>query len=269
MLNKKVTIVLTLLLLGTSMYFLARGAQNLFFSDTLNTLSTQKNNLTQSKTTKKPFKHYSAVLNRNLLKAQVRYIPPKKVQPQKQTKIVDLPISQQGWTLLGTIRSDDPQDSFAIILIDRVQQLVKTNRVVKGWKISEIRRRAVVLTKGNKQEILLIDENDKKIAAKSAVKPKFQLTQQSLQAALLDAGNLAKQINIQRSGKGFEIRFLKPDSLFYKLGLRRGDVILKINGKSVKSFKGLSDFTGLMSASSVDFDILRKNKSQKLTNKIL
>jgi len=84
-------------------------------------------------------------------------------------------------------------------------------------------------------------------------------------------GELLKQIDFapyikHRHNEGFYIRWISPNSIFYKLGFRRGDVILSVNGIPIKNTEDLFRVVQIIrNEPSIRVEILR-NGERKILN---
>lgn len=80
--------------------------------------------------------------------------------------------------------------------------------------------------------------------------------------------DLAKAMELKTNQGGF-IEHVMPDSAADEAGIKPGDVITKVNGKSVKTFHELRAKVGSIGAGkSVDFTIVRNGKEQELSAKL-
>ena len=79
---------------------------------------------------------------------------------------------------------------------------------------------------------------------------------------------LAKAMELNTNQGGFIVQVM-PDSAADEAGIKPGDVITKVNGKSVKSFHELRAKVGSIGAGKkVDFTIVRDGKEQELSVKL-
>lgn len=79
----------------------------------------------------------------------------------------------------------------------------------------------------------------------------------------LSGGNILTQIAIvpDPKGKGFKIRTIAPGSIFTKLGLKRGDTLLKVNGNELTASGAMDLFNQLKSETKFTLDIERRGKT--------
>lgn len=102
---------------------------------------------------------------------------------------------------------------------------------------------------------------------------KFTVDQREVQDAL---GNLDKLYTEIRAvpnfagGKvsGMKILSVKSDSIFAKLGLRRGDVLQKINGMELDVKKGFEIFSALKDEKQITLDLVRQGQPTTLDYEI-
>lgn len=98
---------------------------------------------------------------------------------------------------------------------------------------------------------------------------KFTIQKSEIDAAMGNLDQLFTQIRAvpyTKDGKasGMKLLSVKPDSIFSKLGLKRGDVLQKINGKELNIQEGLSLFNTLKDETHLSLDILRRGKAQTM-----
>ena len=110
-------------------------------------------------------------------------------------------------------------------------------------------------------------------AVKAETPGKFTVDQREVQDAL---GNLDKLYTEIRAvpnfagGKvsGMKILSVKSDSIFGKLGLRRGDVLQKINGMELDVKKGFEIFSALKDEKTITLDLIRQGQPTTLDYEI-
>ena len=108
-----------------------------------------------------------------------------------------LPISKQGWKLLGTIVNTGPgKASRAVIQVNGAEQPYREGDTIQGWKIALVQRRTVVVAKGGSKERLLMSEDP--ILQKEDTKPDEQKTvsRARLREELGDVGSLMRAVSV-------------------------------------------------------------------------
>lgn len=97
---------------------------------------------------------------------------------------------------------------------------------------------------------------------------KFAVDQAELDAALSNMERLFTEIravpNFQEGGKasGLKILSIKPGSIFAKLGLKRGDVLARINGVEIDIRRAAELFGQLKDQKTFNLDLQREGKNQ-------
>ncbi len=128
-----------------------------------------------------------------------------------------------------------------------------------GWKLVEIKDKFVILEyKGTEVRVPIkgkefsfkpvkvdLKENTPPKVSKSTERARTITVSKDLVLKLTqNYGELLRQVDfapyiVGGKNKGFKIRWLNPGSIFYKLGFRRGDVIVSVNGVALKNTEDL------------------------------
>ena len=117
----------------------------------------------------------------------------------------------------------------------------------KGWKLLKVGEKYAYLNYGGREvKVSLPEEKTKSKPARVEVKSEkpaaeeFHLTRRLVNRMMADYGRLLSQIDVVpyiENGKtvGFKIRWIMNGSIFEKLGFRKGDVILAVNGVPIRN----------------------------------
>lgn len=230
-----------------------------------------------------PFANYKPIIDRNLFKT-------KKEALEKVVKVdVDnLKPTELRLKLLGTV-SGDQSKTYAVIEDEkeRRQNLYKQGDSVQDATVKMILREKVVLNVNDRDEILEIEKIDtatssttsrggipRTIQPLSSSRPpstqRISLNRSMIDEATQDIGKLMTEASIQPyfengNPEGLRLSRIKMDSIFRKMGLRRGDIITGIDGQSIRSVDdALSLYDRLKSANSVKVEIKRRGQSRIL-----
>lgn len=269
-LTGKVKIFIELLAITTVSYFLASACYTLFFYKEVqapkNVMRAADASTAQQKTA---FTSFDVIAQRNLLK--VKNDAPKPLVSLDGSSSAKPNISQRGFNLLGTILGVDKAHDFAIILLNGNQKLYKVGEAIEGWKILTVMRREILLEQNGVKERLLIDPDSDATAGGNAVK--HVLARSAVKKELGNLENIARSIQLAPRSvdgtKGLQVRFLRANSFFYNMGLRKNDLLIEANGRT---FASLSDATSLLSMlddKMISLDIIRKGKRQTLTYRLV
>jgi len=156
--------------------------------------------------------------------------------------------------LFGTILYDS--GNCAIIADNKKQQrLYRVGDSVENAIVKMILREKVILNVNGNDEILKIEKvlsskkktikpsaakSSKHKTSKSSKRTKIKVKRSELEASLNNLNEVFKQVRVRphfRNGKpdGLTISGIKPQSVFRKLGLKSGDVILGVDGNDIRS----------------------------------
>jgi len=184
--------------------------------------------------------------------------------------------------LLGTV-SGDSENAAAIIQegARKTQGLYKEGDSIQDATIIKILRGKVIVRIGGENQVLTMEEKprsssasrDKRSPVGPAQRPSTTITldRSTLTKSLGDINELLSQVRVRphyKDGKadGLMLSQIKPNTVFTKMRLRNGDVVQRVNGKSISSPDEIMEFyEELKSGSSVSLDITRRGRSRSLT----
>ncbi len=228
-------------------------------------------------TTQQDLSHYQAIIERNLFKTKTETgSGPDKLD------IETLKPTELKLELLGTI-TGDKKEAYAVILDTAVkkQDLYRIGDTIQNATVKMILREKVVLNVNGKDEILGIE----KVSGSQGIRrPSTKLGTESSQnitvkrsqidTAVKDVNALMKQIRIRphfTNGKpdGFRLTGIRPNSIFYKMGLKSGDIIMGVDGKDIESVDdALKFYQSLQSSSNVQLQIKRRGRLKNIDYRI-
>ena len=231
----------------------------------------------------KPLQDYAIIAERNLFGGNAQGL--SEAQSEK-IDIEGMPVAVQslGLKLVGTAVSSKPEDSSAIIedLSTRKQDVYREGDEVKNTRIKKILRHNVIINSGRRDEVLTMVEDEGTEKSAAHVRPtrgrptppsessSIQLDREELESQMADLNELMQQVRIRpfmegRNPAGFLVSNIKPGSLFSKMGLRNGDVIQGVNGQTITTpDQAIELYEGLMQGGSIDLEIKRGRRTQKL-----
>ena len=155
------------------------------------------------------------------------------------------------------------------------QQLLQIDDKVLTASIEKIYRNKIILNVEGEQQILTLEKfqdrqsRRSKTRRPSTKKPrKYNRTikQKEIENAFENITSILKQAQIRPHAKGMRISRIRRNSLFQKLGLRNGDVIVGVNGQRIGSVNdALSLYRGLQTGARVSIDLERRRRPVTIT----
>jgi len=234
-----------------------------------------------------PLSYYRPILERDLFqvghKAQTASVKPS-------VDLENLEKTQLSLKLWGTV-SGDPEQAYAVIedTQKREQNLYRVGDSIQHASIKMILREKIILNVDGKDEVLAMEEGGqpggmmaaaggRRIMPMSA--PQAPREQQiSLQRSMIDESfqdmnKLMTQIAIvpnMQDGQpaGLSLSRIAPDSIFRRMGLRNGDVLLGVNGQPIQSAEdAMRIYEGLKSETAIQLQLKRRGQERSINYNI-
>ena len=168
--------------------------------------------------------------------------------------------------------------SYAMLSRGRENKLLQVNDILEGHKLVKIDKHKVLFSE-NRDDIWLymksnkvINNNIKKVMNGIDI---VQMSKKHVDKYLRKPERLAKTINILPEIKGgifqgFRVKWLMEGTLFYRYGLRVGDLIQKINGKKIVSMAdGIYSYQKILDSKKFSISVLRNNKIKEIKYEIV
>ncbi|MBN1829266.1 MAG: PDZ domain-containing protein [Deltaproteobacteria bacterium] len=218
-----------------------------------------------------PLTDYGAIGERNLFGFRQREAlkGPIDVNVLESTKL--------NLALLGTVAGGD-EDYAVIEEKDKKRQALFTvGDTVAGATIRRIMRGAVVLSVDGRDEVLRMVEPKEtpKTAQAEAGMPTDEgktitIAKATIDDAFANMNEMLSQVRVRPHFKdgnpdGFMLSSIRSDSIFYKLGLRSGDIVLGVNDEQLSSVDDmLSLYQNLKSGSQVALNVRRQGREERM-----
>jgi general secretion pathway protein C len=236
---------------------------------------------TYEQETRRPFANYKPIIDRNLFKTKKEALEKVAKVDVDALKPTDLRLK-----LLGTV-SGDQSKAYAVIEDEkeRQQNLYRKGDSIQDATLKMILREKVVLSVNDRDEVLEIEKIDNTSSAgrsgaarriqplRTTRAPRTQnisLNRSLIEEATQDIGKLMTDASIQPyfengNPEGLRLSRIKMNSIFRKMGLRRGDIITGIDGQDIRSVDdALRLYDRLKSANNVKVEIKRRGQSRIL-----
>lgn len=157
--------------------------------------------------------------------------------------------------------------------------LVSVGEIFEGYKLKSIGKDSVIFVKNNKDFILKVIS--KKIQNVSTVVQRVahgaeehRVTRKDINYYSKHPDQIWKEISIvelKKDGKiaGFKVTRVKPGSNMAKLGIKKGDIIIKANNRVLDSYKSVFGlYKNINNFDAVEIVVLRNNQEKELVYEI-
>jgi general secretion pathway protein C len=299
--------ILNILFLTVAIYFAVDAGYNFLETKMDRPLPANKPPqaaVSSQQSTPHPFVYYQPIVTRNLFHS--KSIENQKGLP-KEVELDTLKKTQLQLKLWGTVASAE-DGSYAVIESEkeRQQNLYRVGDTVSGASLKRILREKVVLTVGGKDEILEIQKSGKPSAvsplatrapmppqspfpspapaappesapdsdSSAVAKRRITLQRSQIESAMGNIGQLMGEAKIEPNisngnPDGLLISDVKPNSLFRRMGLRNGDIITGVDGKTIETVDdALKLYENLKTSEGASVDIKRRGQNQTIEYKI-
>jgi general secretion pathway protein C len=277
---KRYFAVLNILLIAVAVYFIVKAFYKVATANLNHAPSrevTTRHVISPEDTTVHPISYYSAIIERNLFNS-------KKGTDQniERLAIETLEPTELKLKLLGTV-SGDNKEAYAVIedTAKRQQNLYRIGDSIQNATLRMILREKVVLRVNGKDEVLGIEEvqgsgKARMFSKRTGASPSqnISLKRSRIESAVKDVNTLMKQIRIRphfRNGKpdGLRLTGIRPNSIFYNMGLKSGDIITGVNNNNIESVDDVLKFyQSLQSSSNVRLEIKRRGRPRTINYNI-
>jgi general secretion pathway protein C len=277
---KRYFAILNILLIAIAVYFCVNAFYRVATANLNHAPSrevTTRHVISPQDATFHPISYYGDIIERNLFNS-------KKGAGQhvEQLAIETLEPTDLKLKLLGTV-SGDNKDAYAVIedTAEKQQNLYRIGDSIQNATLRMILREKVVLRVNGKDEILGIEEvqgsqKTRMYSKRTGTSPSqnIALKRSQIESAVTDVNTLMKQIRIRphfRNGKpdGLRLTGIRPNSIFYNMGLKSGDIITGVNNNNIESVDDVLKFyQSLQSSSSVRLQIKRRGRPRTINYNI-
>ncbi len=281
--------VLNILLITATVYFSVRAfyqtvSAQLDHSPLVRTVS--KGEASSENETLHPLSYYKPISERNLFNTKEKEEKPKEEVQEVQEELKETKLNLKLW---GTV-SGGSDKTYAVIedTKKRKQNLYREGDMIQNAIVKKILREQIILSVNDKDEILKMEEKkvskssarekarsrDKPAVKKRASSKNIKIERSEIEEAISDVNNLMKQARIRphfKNGKpdGLTLTRIKRKSVFTKLGLKSGDIIMGVDGKLIESVDdGLKFYDSLKTSSNVELQIKRRGRTQTINYEI-
>jgi general secretion pathway protein C len=239
----------------------------------------------------KPVNHYNPIMDRDLFKIGKAAAPAKKPEIDPDT----LAKTQLNLKLWGTV-SGDTDRVYAVIedLQKREQNLYRVGDTIQNATVKIVMREKVVLNVEGRDEVLAMEEMAEggSSSAMIASKGRSPRTPQPMAEPQPTGGDADQQnITLQRSmveesfndmnklmteiaitpnmedgqPNGLSLNRISPNSIFRRMGLRNGDVLMGVNGEPIQSPEdAMRMYNSIKSSNEVQVQVKRRGQDRTI-----
>jgi len=242
--------------------------------------------ITDSVVSRRPLSAYKKVVERDLFdtRAEAAGASARKVDPStlEETKL--------NLKLWGTVTGSDDGD-YAVIedIKAREQNLYRVGDAVQTATVKGIFREKVILSVNGQDEILQMEDFE---SGKRALRPgglpargpvastgasraqRISLRRSYIEQSMQDMASLMTQVKIQPHMEdgvpsGLSLSSIKPNSIFRRMGLRNGDVIVGVDGSEISTVDdALRMVDSLKSSSNLSLQLKRRGREKNIEYRI-
>ncbi len=228
-----------------------------------------------------PRDRYDVILKRNLFKIEEVQAAGKIKKHEPDINLNDLEKTKLNLKLRGTVTGGEDGENFAVIEGGKIRDQAlykKGDTVEEGAVVKKILRGMVVLNYRGEDQILEMEEK-KTGAEKNSLQEKsgpakvsesMDIKRTLIDESMSDISSLMKQVRVRphfTAGKsdGLLLYGIQHDSLFRKMGIKNGDIIMGVDGNEIESVDdALSLYENLKTASNVKLQIKRRGRIKEI-----
>jgi general secretion pathway protein C len=222
----------------------------------------------------RPPSDYQAIASRNLFRT--RATSQSRTQKPAIENLTETKLDLRLW---GTVTANVGR-AFAVIQEagrQTPQKLYHVGDRVKEATIVRILREKVVLDVDGQNEVLALQKlsssNRGRAPSRRSSRPKVvqrrTIPRKTIDTAMANLNKLVTQARVRPHTKGLIIDHIKPNSLFRRLGLRNGDILVGIEGQPIRTVdEALVFYDRLQNADRLSVDLLRRGRAREMQFRI-
>jgi type II secretion system protein C len=145
---------------------------------------------------------------------------------------------------------------------------IDLGKLYKGYKLIQIGSNFAIFEKNAKKYKLELEKgkikNTFSIKTEES-KPKIIVSKKTFDKYINNFNKIWQNIGIVKTKRGYLITYIKPGSIFEKISLRKGDILLEVNGRKLKNDADAWDlYKRAKKFDRFEVKILRNNKEKVL-----
>jgi type II secretion system protein C len=196
------------------------------------------------------------------------FLPPKKKPVKKEINYI------KDFKLIGIY--SEGKKGFVIIQDKSKNVFIDLNTEYKGYKLVKININSAVFEKNGQKYILTLTKEKKQSIKENSnthiSHPKKLLTKIQRKLIKFYKRNLIfvwQNIGLTQVKNGYKITYIKPGSVFERLGLKKSDILVEVNGRKLSSDSDAWNlYNNVNKFDEVRVKILRNNQEKVLKYEI-
>ena len=148
-----------------------------------------------------------------------------------QTKTALPQATLNGITLKGVYF--DGKKGFVVIEDKKSTHFIDLNSRYRGYRLIKIGLDYAIFEKNSKEYKIVMKKE--KTGYKFVNEPVKFVPKKTFLEYKNNLSKIWKNIGIIKTQKGYKITFVNKNSIFYKIGLRNGDILLEVNGRELRN----------------------------------
>ena len=210
---------------------------------------------------------YGIIIERNLFQSTLKAVQDN----ESDIELLGFDNQTANFDLKGTVVCDS---SFGYIFIEehsnKKQKLCRLGDIIGSAKLIKIARNTAILRSGGWEIKLMVTASASAQSSPNLRPRNFTLDRKIINNKLGNLNDLMKQAIVRpfvSKGihEGFVISNIHPGSLYEKMGLQNGDVLIDINDKKIKGFTTLLQAANLIqSGKNIVLNIKRNGKEENI-----
>jgi general secretion pathway protein C len=284
---KRLFLIIDLLLIALAVFLGVKGIYA-FLASRLDTVpqatTVQSASSSVQRTALPPYSDFQSITKRNLFQTGTG------VKKDEANIVLDnLEETELKLKLWGTVAADNSQLSFAIIEDEskREQNVYKIEDTIQNATVKMILADKVVLSVSGSDEVLQLERRSSDSSSSSrkttssvrttsttgATTTRISLRRAQVESAMENLAELMTQITIKPYNEGgvegLSLSNIKANSLFRRMGLRNGDVLVAVEGQALTSAdQAYQLYESLKSSDSASVEINRRGRSRVIQYRI-
>ena len=131
------------------------------------------------------------------------------------------------------------KNGFIVIEDKKKNIFVDLNKEYNGYKLIKINNSSAIFYKNGKQYKIEFEKSkfqgNINIKNSDNEQPKIKIKRKTFLEYKKNLFKIWQNIGIIKTKQGYRIVYIKPKSIFEKIGLKRGDILLEVNGRILKN----------------------------------